>query len=77
MRLAKNLRLMRKRRGMTQEELAARSGLSPRHIQKLEAGEVNVTLRTVALLANALQVDLQKLFSTAASKDFRGPANGN
>ena len=76
-RLAKNLRLIRKREGMTQEELAGRAGLSPRHIQKLEAAEVNVTLKTIALLANALQVELHKLLSPFTSKGFRGRVNGN
>lgn len=75
-RLAKNLHLLRKRKDVTQEDLAGRTGLSPRHIQKLEAGQVNATLKTIAVLADALQVELHKLLSPDLPKGFRGPTNG-
>jgi transcriptional regulator with XRE-family HTH domain len=63
-RLATNLRLLRKRRRMTQEELAGRCGLATRHLQKIEAGEVNVTLRTLAVLASVLRVELNQLLAS-------------
>jgi len=37
-------------------------GLVTRHLQKLEAGEVNVTLRTLVRISVALGVDLKDLF---------------
>ncbi len=74
--LAKNLRAMRKTNGMTQEELAGRAALSPRHIQKLEAGEVNATLGTLALLAFALHTEPDKLLLQGGSKRLRGAADG-
>jgi transcriptional regulator with XRE-family HTH domain len=52
--LAQNLRRIRKQQSLTQERLAELSGLDARHIQKLEAGEVNTTLKTLAVLAAAL-----------------------
>jgi transcriptional regulator with XRE-family HTH domain len=63
-RLAKNLRLFRKLKRMTQEELAGRSCLATRHLQKIEAGEVNVTLRTLAVLAHVLRVELSQLLAS-------------
>src|SRR5205085_404303 len=49
------LRRFRRAKGLTQEELAERSGLSVRTIRRLETGEsVNPQLDTVRLLADAL-----------------------
>jgi DNA-binding Xre family transcriptional regulator len=38
------------------------SDLNLRHYQKLEAGEVNVTLRTVERLCRAFSVDVRQRF---------------
>ena len=62
LRLAANLRDGRLRLGWTQEHLAQEAGLAPRHIQKLEAGEVNLTLRTIGRLCAALEMDASTLF---------------
>jgi transcriptional regulator with XRE-family HTH domain len=42
---------------MTQETLAAAVGIGSRHLQKIEAGEVNVTLSTICRIASVLAVD--------------------
>ena len=60
-RLASRLRLLRAELGLTQEAAAARSGLALRHLQKIEAGEVNATLNTLTRLATALGVDAGEL----------------
>lgn len=60
-RLAVNIRLLRRARNLSQEELSSATGLAVRHLQKVEAGEVNVTLRTLVSLAGALDVDPQDL----------------
>jgi transcriptional regulator with XRE-family HTH domain len=60
-RLASNLRSIRNQKGLTQELLAELSGLDVRHIQKLEAGEVNATLKTLAALSLALDVPPSEL----------------
>jgi transcriptional regulator with XRE-family HTH domain len=51
------VRRLREDRGLTQEQLANAAGLAARHVQKIEAGEVNVTLRTLVCLGTALGVD--------------------
>jgi transcriptional regulator with XRE-family HTH domain len=43
--------------GLTLEEAAHRGDLHWRHWQKLEAGEVSPTLRTLARLAETLRVE--------------------
>jgi DNA-binding Xre family transcriptional regulator len=55
---SKRLRELREDRKLTQEELAARSGLDYKHIQRLEGSDPSSpTLATIEKLANAL--DLQ------------------
>jgi transcriptional regulator with XRE-family HTH domain len=46
----------------SQERAAEEAGLNPRHLQKIEAGSVNVTLRTVARLSAAFGVDAKRFF---------------
>ena len=41
--IRQNIRLLRKKRGMTRAELARKTGFSERHLARIEAGEVNVS----------------------------------
>ena len=61
-RIAVKIRLLRACRGLSQEALAQKSGLSTRHLQKLEAGQVNVTVESLSKLSKALEVDISRLF---------------
>ena len=56
-RVAGNLSRERNAQGLTFEELGRRSGLHWRHVQKVEAGDANFTLLTIARLADGLDVD--------------------
>ena len=62
-RIAVRIRLFRSCRGLSQEALAQRSGLSTRHLQKLEAGQLNVTIGSLVKLAIALEVDISQMFA--------------
>lgn len=46
---------------MTQQEVADRLQVTLRYVQKVEAGEENLTLRSLAEFANALKVPLEEL----------------
>lgn len=59
--LAARVRAAREEQGLSLEEAADRGSLHARHWQKIEAGEVRVTLRTVAKLAVALDVPASDL----------------
>lgn len=61
-RLAGNVLQRRLALGLTQEELAERAAMHWRLWQKIEAGQVNATLITLARLARALRVDVRELF---------------
>jgi XRE family transcriptional regulator, regulator of sulfur utilization len=62
-RVARNLARLRAEQGLTFEALAACTGLHLRHLQKIEAGESNVTLDTIAHLAKGLDVDAHELMT--------------
>lgn len=53
--LTTRLRKRRKELGLTQEDAAERIQIATRHYQKLEPGDLNLTLRTLCRLADALQ----------------------
>ncbi len=60
-RVALHVRRIRAHRGITQETAAHAAGIAVRHLQKIEAAQVNVTLDTLAKLAAALDVDIAEL----------------
>ena len=62
-RLGLNVKKLRNAKGLTQEKLALQAEMGWRHLQKIEAGEVNVTLLTLTELAKALSVDPSTLLS--------------
>lgn len=57
------VRLLRKRRGWSQEELASRASLHPTYIGSIERGERNVSLINLAKLATAFEISLAVLLS--------------
>jgi len=60
-RIARNVIARRKALGATQEMIAHKAGMACRHFQKLEAGELNVTITTLVRVAHALGVDVRDL----------------
>lgn len=54
--VGRNAARIRKERGLTQEQLAAKSGLSQQYISGLEQGKRNPTIVTLFELAMALEV---------------------
>lgn len=74
LRLGERLAQLRRRRGMTQEALAERSGVSVSVIRKLERGERDSAgLSTLRKLASALGVPTMELFTPAPA--FVGPVD--
>lgn len=49
---------MRKEKGLTQSELAARCGLTQNHITRIESGKYNVGLYQVHLIAQAMGYEI-------------------
>jgi transcriptional regulator with XRE-family HTH domain len=60
--LAGNGRRLRENLKWTQEQAAEASGIAVRHFQKIEAGDVNVTVATLVRVAKAFRVPVKALF---------------
>jgi len=60
-RVSMKLKQYRESRGLTQEALAKKAGLSRAYIARLEIGRHNPTLSTLEKLAKALKVKVGKL----------------
>ena len=67
LRVGKNVRKLRKLKGWSQQQLAARVGNTQRHIGQVERGEVNVTIDILIEIATNLSVDPSDLFRASPS----------
>lgn len=61
-RLAAAIRTARNQREMTQETLSDLSGVSVRHIGKIENGEINPSFEVLLSLVTALKISFDTLF---------------
>lgn len=61
-RFARNLKKARTERGMTQEDLADKSGLALSQIARIETARLNTSIGTVYALLRALGADANELF---------------
>lgn len=61
--LSKNIKKIRGKMGITQEELAHRCGLHRTYIGAIERGERNITLNSLEIIASTLNVDIETLLS--------------
>jgi len=62
-RVADNLRRLRSDADLSQEAVAERTGHAVRHIQRVEAGDVNPSLRLLVLLAASVGADPAELLA--------------
>ena len=59
--MSKNIQLLRKSRKLTQEDMRDK-GFNYRYFQKIEAGEVNITLDSLVKIARALSCTISDIF---------------
>jgi uncharacterized Tic20 family protein len=57
------IRELRSQKGITQEDLAAKTYTNVRTIQRIENGDVDPRAYTLQMIANALEVDFQELIN--------------
>lgn len=57
-----NIRRLREKAGLTQEELALKSGLSQGYINQLESGKRRYTQKSLELIADAQSLPVAELF---------------
>jgi transcriptional regulator with XRE-family HTH domain len=66
--IGSELKRKREQLGLSQEELAERSGLHRTYITDIEQGKRNITLKSLFQLTKALQIPLGELFSSIQKK---------
>lgn len=66
--MAVNLRRLRHAKGMTQEELAERAGLSARYVGGIERAHVSASVTVLGRIAEALEIEAIELVRAAHSK---------
>lgn len=69
--IGENIRSMRKKKGLTLNELAALSGLSAPFLSQIENARVNVNLNSLTEISNALQVPIVSLFGEEKPTNVR------
>jgi transcriptional regulator with XRE-family HTH domain len=74
--LGRRVAELRQGRDLTQEQLAEQLGISTRYLQRIEAGEENLTVGSIVDLANALRaqpIEFLQPPSSRAVKTGRPP----
>lgn len=66
--MAVNLRRLRHAKGMTQEELAERSGLSARYVGGIERADVSASVSVLGRIAEALGIEAVELIRATPAK---------
>ena len=60
--LGMRIKELRKIRGLSQEALAEKIGIDPKHLSRIEVGKSYPSLDTLEKTANALQVEIKDFF---------------
>jgi DNA-binding XRE family transcriptional regulator len=60
--LGEHIKMLRKEKGLSQEELSYETGLHRTYIGGIERGERNVSIENIEKIANALRIKLKDLF---------------
>jgi transcriptional regulator with XRE-family HTH domain len=55
--VARNLRILRKQKGLSQEELAFQAGINRNYVGQIEREEKSPTIDTIEKLASTLDID--------------------
>jgi transcriptional regulator with XRE-family HTH domain len=66
--VAVNLRRLRHEKGLTQEVLADKAGLSARYIGAIERADVSMRITVLGQIADALEVDATELVRALPSR---------
>lgn len=67
--VGENIRQLRKKRGLSQEQLAFRADINASYMGQVERGEKNPTIDVLSKIANALQTPLEMLVNVSSPPD--------
>jgi transcriptional regulator with XRE-family HTH domain len=71
--LSANVTRLRERNGWTQQQAAEAMGLDVKHLQKLEYGQLNPSLRTLVNIAEAFGISVGRLLGLSHSGRAKRP----
>lgn len=60
--IGKNIKIVREKARLTQEEVAKKAGMSSNYFAKIERGEINTTVETLYKIIRALKVKVSDIF---------------
>ena len=63
--VGQTIRKLRRKKGITQEQLADLAGINRTHMYRIENGHVRMTLGTLKLIADALELRIRELVRDA------------
>ena len=66
--VARNLRVLRKQKGLSQEELAFQAGINRNYVGQIEREEKSPTIDVIEKLCSSLEVSPSTLLSRAGQK---------
>ncbi|AOZ92284.1 helix-turn-helix domain-containing protein [Paenibacillus crassostreae] len=64
--IGENIRILRQKSGLSQEQLALLSNMNTSYIGQIERGEKNPTIRTLEKIAAALKINITDLFTLSS-----------
>ena len=56
------LKVVRKKKGMTQEDVADKAGIAVSQVGRIERGKLNPSISTIFVIALALEIEPKELF---------------
>jgi transcriptional regulator with XRE-family HTH domain len=59
--VGRHIKVIRRRKGITQDRLAEMTGLNRVHLYRLETGKQSMTLRTLQIIADSLEITVKDL----------------
>ena len=73
--IGKRIQEYRKKKGLTQEQLAEKIEISPHYLSALERGIYNIKLDTLVAILNTLECSADEIFCDVVVKTFVATAN--
>jgi transcriptional regulator with XRE-family HTH domain len=69
--LGLRIKEIRKKRGLSQEGLAEKVGIDPKHLSRIESGRGYPSMDTLELIASAVDVDIKLFFENEHFEDAK------
>lgn len=73
--IGQKIQLIRKKRGLTQEQLSEMIGISPHYLSALERGIYNTKLETLVNILNCLDCSADEVFCDVVNKSYAVTTN--